>query len=218
MTAPSPAELATVPVLASLAAAERRALAPRFTVSSFARHTVVASEGERLDRFHFVLSGAVQFFWRDPEGRQVKLGIDAAGGHFADATLFGEPILMSVIALEDVRVASIAMADLHALMLQHPQVAVALLRDVVSRLRRLVSRTKAFTMKDVYGRVVDLLQQVAVDVEGRRVAALSHAEIGHRVGATREMVGRVLRDLARGGYVEAGRGRIVLLRQPPPRW
>lgn len=218
MTAPTVAELAAVPLLAALQEPQLQAMAPLFTVRSFPRHAIVAGEGERLEQFHLVLSGAVQFFWRDEADRQVKLGIDGPGGHFADATLFGEPILMSVIALEDLRVASIAMADLHALMLQHPQLAVGLLRDVVARLRRLVVRTKAFTMKDVYGRVVELLLNAAVDVDGRRIAALSHAEIGHRVGATREMVGRVLRDLARGGYIEAGRGRITLLRKLPARW
>ena len=47
---------------------------------------------------------------------------------------------------------------------------------------------------------------------------LTHAEIGQRIGATREMVGRVLRDLARGGYIQAGRDRVTILRRPPPRW
>jgi CRP/FNR family cyclic AMP-dependent transcriptional regulator len=218
MTTPTTEELASVPLLAGLSAAQLDGLSTRFSVLTFPRNTVAAREGERLARFHLILSGRVQFFWRDDADRQVKLGIDGPGGHFADATLFGEPILMSVVALDDLRVASIPMAELHALLLEHPQVAMGLLHDVVARLRRLVSRTKAFTMKDVYGRVVELLLSTAVDVDGRRVAVLSHADIGHRVGATREMVGRVLRDLARGGYIEAGRGRITILRKPPARW
>jgi hypothetical protein len=32
------------------------------------------------------------------------------------------------------------------------------------------------------------------------------------------MVGRVLRDLARGGYIKADRGRMTILRKPPTRW
>lgn len=218
MTVPTAAELGSVPLLAALSPVQLEELAPRFAVRTFPEHAVVAQEGERLEQFHLILSGRVQFFWRDDADRQVKLGIDGPGGHFADATLFGEPILMSVVALDDLRVASIAVADLHALLLQHPQAAVGLLHDVVARLRRLVSRTKAFTMKDVYGRVVELLLDAAVDVDGRRVVALTHAEIAHRVGATREMVGRILRDLARGGYIEAGRGRTTILRKLPPRW
>jgi CRP/FNR family cyclic AMP-dependent transcriptional regulator len=75
------------------------------------------------------------------------------------------------------------------------------------------------TMEDVYARVVKLLLSRAVAADGKLVVErLTHAEIGHRVGATREMVGRVLRDLARGGYVEMARGRIAILRKPPRRW
>lgn len=218
MTTPTVAELAGVPLLASLSEQQLAALAPRFRVIHHPKHAVVVHEGECLESFQLVLAGRVQFFWRDADDRQVKLGIDGPGGHFADATLFGEPILMSIVALEDVRVAAIPMAELHALLIEHPQVGVALLRDVVARLRRLVGRTKAFTMKDVYGRVTELLLNAAEERDGQRVAALSHAEIGHRVGATREMVGRVLRELARGGYIEAGRGRIRILRPFPARW
>jgi CRP/FNR family cyclic AMP-dependent transcriptional regulator len=89
----------------------------------------------------------------------------------------------------------------------------------VARLRRLVQRTKTFTMEDVYGRVVKLLLAAAVQTDDKLVTErLTHAEIGQRVGATREMVGRILRDLARGGYIETARGRITILRKPPKRW
>jgi CRP/FNR family cyclic AMP-dependent transcriptional regulator len=70
----------------------------------------------------------------------------------------------------------------------------------------------------VYTRVAKLLLSRAVQTDGKLVAGLTHAEIGHRVGATREMVGRLLRDLARGGYIGAERGRITILRTPPRRW
>ena len=134
-------------------------------------------------------------------------------------TLDGEPILMSVIALEDLRVASIPMAGLKQLLLRHPQVGFDLLMDVVARLRRLVERTKTFTMEDVYGRVVKLLLATAVKTDDKLVTErLTHAEIGKRIGATREMVGRVMRDLARGGYIEVTRGRVTIVRTPPRRW
>jgi CRP/FNR family cyclic AMP-dependent transcriptional regulator len=73
-------------------------------------------------------------------------------------------------------------------------------------------------MEDVYARVVKLLLARATEKGGKLVADLTHAEIGHRVGATREMVGRLLRDLARGGYIKSERGRISILRKPPKRW
>ena len=219
MTTPTAADLAAIPLFASLSEEELQATAQLFTVRSYPKDAIVATEGDRLDLFNIIMSGRIQFFWHDEAGYQVKLGIDGPGGHYADVTLDGQLILMSVIALDDLRVASISMAGLKQLLLRHPQVSFDLLMDVVARLRRLVERTKTFTMEDVYGRVVKLLLAAAVETNDKLVTErLTHVEIGQRVGATREMVGRVMRDLARGGYIEVDRGRVTILRKPPRRW
>lgn len=219
MTAPTVADLAAIPLFASLAPQELQEVAKLFVVRAYPKDAIVATEGDRLDYFNIILSGKSQAFWRDQAGHQLKLGVDGPGGHFVDATLGGEPTLVSVIAVEDLRLASIPMTELKQLLLRYPQVAVVLLMEVVTRLRRLLARTKTLTMEDVYGRVVKLLLARAEEADGKRVIErLTHAEIGQSVGATREMVGRVLRDLARGGYVKADRGRITILRKLPSRW
>lgn len=218
MTIPTTAELAAVPLFSSLSQDELRATARLFTIRCYPKDAIVATAGDRLDMFNLILSGTIQWFWRDEADHQLKLSPEGPGGHFADVTLGGEPILMSVIALEDLRLASIPTAELRELLVRHPQVAVALLMDVVARLRRLLQVTRSLTMEDVYARVVKLLLARAVDIDGKLVADLTHAQIGHRVGATREMVGRLLRDLARGGYIKAERGRLTILRKLPRRW
>lgn len=219
MNTPTAADLAAIPLLASLAPAELQEATQHFAVRCYPRNAIVATEGDRLDLFNIILSGKIQFFWRDEAGHQLKLGVDGPGGHFVDATLGGEPVLISVIALEDLCVASIPITEFKQLLLRHPQVAVVLLMDVVARHRRLLRETKALTMEDVYGRVVWFLLARAVETDGKLVTErLTHADISQRVGATREMVGRVLRDLARGGYIKADRGQITILRKPPRRW
>jgi CRP/FNR family cyclic AMP-dependent transcriptional regulator len=65
-----------------------------------------------------------------------------------------------------------------------------------------------------------LLNELAIDQDGARVIAdkLTHQDIAERVGASREMVSRLLKDLAQGGYVEV-RDRQLLLKKPlPPAW
>lgn len=218
MTAPTAAELARVPMFASVAPADLEDLAKRFVVRRFPKGAIVATAGDRLDVFNVILSGTIQWFWRDDADRLLKRLAEGPGGHFADTTLGGEPIMMSVTAIEDLRVASIPTSELKEMLLRHPHLAVGLLMDVVVRLRRLLEATRSFTMEDVYTRVVKLILACAVEAGDNRVADLTHAEIGHRVGATREMVGRLLRDLARGGYIRSERGRITLLRKLPERW
>lgn len=218
MTQPSIDELAAVPMFQALSAQELEDIAARFTLREYPQGAIVAIEGQRLSVFSVILSGCIQWSWTEEGGRRLKLTPEGPGGHFADTTLGGEPILMSIVAIEPLRVAEIPMTDLQALLLRYPEVAMALIQDLVARLRRMTAATRTLGMDEVYTRVVKLLMsRVAGRGEGLE-AALTQAEIGERVGATREMVGRILRDLARGGYIEMSRGRIVILRQLPKRW
>ena len=219
MDSPTAGQLAAVPFFESFSRKELEQAAKGFVLRVFAKDAIVSHEGDRVDLFNFILSGSVQAFWRDEAGHQLKLGVDFQGDHFPDVVLNGEPALVSHVALTDLRLASIHIAELRQLLKSHPQAAYALLMDMVARLRRLVARSRTLTMEDVYGRIVKLILSTCVEMDGRRVTEpLTHAEIATRVGATREMVGRVLRDLAKGGYVKAERGRLVGLRKPPARW
>ena len=214
---PTLEELGALPAFATLSNTELESVAKCFTVRTYPRDAVIATEGERLEFFYFILSGNVQAFWRDDEGHQLKLGIDEPGMHFPDQALYGEPTLVSHVAVTDLRLAVIRRDELMQLLERYPRVGLAMLRSIVARFRRMIARAKMLTMEDVYGRVVRLLLASAPD--GRQVRErLTHAEIGHRIGATREMVGRVLRDLVRGGYIAADDGRITILRKLPSRW
>ena len=58
---------------------------------------------------------------------------------------------------------------------------------------------------------------------GRRASALvrdklTQQDIADRVGSSREMVNRVMKELTTGGYVDARDGRIVILRKLPSAW
>jgi CRP-like cAMP-binding protein len=85
-------------------------------------------------------------------------------------------------------------------------------------IRNLIQRAKVFSMEGVQGRVVWLLQRRATSCNGQLVTErLTHADIARRVGATRETVGQILRDLVRGGYLAAGGGRYTILKALPGR-
>lgn len=219
MSAPELTDLARVPLLAMLTRAELQAAASRFVVRAYPKGAILVSEGDRVTMFNFMLSGTARFFWRDADGRQLDIADVGPGEHFVDATFGGEPALASLIALEDLRVAALPMEDFEALLQQHPQLALAFVKRVIQRFRRRLEATRQFALEDVYGRLMRFLIAEAVDVAGcRKTRRLTHSDIGRRVGATREMVGRVLRELVRGGYIRVERGQITLLRDLPRRW
>ncbi len=47
---------------------------------------------------------------------------------------------------------------------------------------------------------------------------LTHQEIANRVGASREMVSRIMKDLTDGGYIRVESGRMIISRHLPPGW
>ena len=219
MTSATAADLAGSTLLATLSPEELQAAAQRFTVRRYPKGAILVTEGDRLEFFSIVLAGKAKFFWRDDEGRQVDVAIVGPGEDFAAQAIGAEPMITSIIAIEDLRLASTPVPEFERLLLRHPQLALAYLKRVIFLFRRSMLGRKAFSMEDVYGRVTQLLVASAVETDGVLVTErLTHAEIGQRVGATREMVGRVLRDLARGGYIRSDRGRIAVLRTLPRRW
>lgn len=219
MSAPTAVDLARVPLLAALSPDELEMAARLFTLHRYPKGAILVSEGDRLDDFNFMLSGAAKFYWQDDEGRQLDIATVEPGAHFVDATFGGEPALASLIALEDLRVASIPMKDFEQLLMQHPKLAIAFIKRLIKGFRRRLKATRVFAMEDVYGRVTQFLLSRAVESDGRLLTErLTQEEIARRVGATREMVGRVLRDLTRGGYLEVERGRISILRKLPRHW
>ena len=74
---------------------------------------------------------------------------------------------------------------------------------------------------DVYGRLTRCLYELAApqaDGSARIDERITHQEIASRVGCSREMVGRILKDLESGAYLEVEDRRIVLMKKLPQRW
>jgi len=218
MTAASADDLRGVPLFAALSDDELQAVAPHFTAHAYPKNAIVLNEGELLTSLSIVLAGRSRHFWRDEEGQEMDLVVLGPGELFGLVALIGEPALISSIAVEPLVVASIRAQEFEALMARFPSLAAQLLREAIRTVRHLIQRAKVFSMEGVYGRVVWLLERRATLVDGKRVTErLTHADIARRVGATREMVGQVLRELAHGGYIAPGGGRYAILKKPPRR-
>ena len=205
-------------MFAALGDGELNLIAPLFTIRAYAKNSIIVSEGEPVGVVFFVLSGRVRLFWRDRNGEEMDLAILAAGENFGLVSLIGETILTSSVALEPLVVAAITSQALEDLLVRCPAVGVRLLKEAIRVIRLLIQRAKVFSMEDVYGRVVWILQRHATPCDGRLITdRLTHADIARRVGATREMVGQVLRHLARDGYLAACGGRFEILKSLPRR-
>jgi CRP/FNR family cyclic AMP-dependent transcriptional regulator len=205
---------------AGLDEAALQKLAPGGVVRSYARNVVVVSEGDATDSLYVVLSGRVKAFVSDESGRELVVNTIGAGDFFGELVLDGGARSASIMTLEPSRFFIIPQRDVEALLASNPEFAKNLMRKLIGKVRSLTARLLDLALKDVYGRLVKFLEETAVEQGGRRVIPerLTQGEIAARIGGSREMVNRILRDLAAGGYVTVDAKHIILHRKLPAHW
>ncbi|HWY73355.1 MAG TPA: Crp/Fnr family transcriptional regulator [Burkholderiaceae bacterium] len=209
--------LAGVPLFAGLNRAELAPLAAMTVARSYPRNLIVVSEGDRADTLYFVLSGRVKVFVGGDDGREIVLSTQGPGTYFGDMMLDDGVRSASVMTLEPCRLAALSRDVFRDFLVHHPDTALALIKSLIRRTRSMNDRLRDLALLDVYGRVAKLLLSLAREVDGRLIIEerVTQQEIGERIGASREMVGRILKDLKAGGYVRLEGRRIVILRKPP---
>jgi CRP/FNR family cyclic AMP-dependent transcriptional regulator len=92
---------------------------------------------------------------------------------------------------------------------------------VIRRARLATRSARSMALLDVYGRVAWLLDELAApQPDGTRVIAgrLTHADIASRVGCSREMVSKLMKDLVNGDFLAVQRGLITIRRPLPSNW
>jgi CRP/FNR family cyclic AMP-dependent transcriptional regulator len=101
-----------------------------------------------------------------------------------------------------------------------PDFALQLIAKLIDRARLATDNVKHLALLDVYGRVARLLLNMAEEKDGKLVIPekLTQQDIAERVGASRDMVSRIVRDLTAGGYITVDHKQITINKKPPARW
>jgi len=212
------ADLTKIPLFEGLAEADLRALAERTAARSFPKNAIVVNEGDRTDSLYLILSGKVKVYLGDESGKEVILDMKGPGQYFGEMVLDDKPRSATVMTTEPSQFAVLSRADFTAFLLKHPEVALQVIRNLIRVARGLNENVRSLAMLDVYGRVARALLELAVEKDGKLVIEkLTQKDIANRVGASREMINRILRDLSQGGYVSIEGGRIIIHKAPPER-
>lgn len=213
--------LTHVPLFSGLSGAEVQPVLNHATKKTVAKNTIIMSEGDQSASLYVILSGKVKVFLQDDEGKEVVLGYQEPGEYFGEMALIDdEPRSASVMTVEKSTFLVISKQDFKQCLTDHPDIAFALIKGLVLRLRLLTENVKDLALTDVYGRVVKLLSGLAQPHAGKMVItdAPTQQDIANRVGASREMVGRILRDLTSGGYLKVEAKNITINNKLPPGW
>lgn len=189
---------------------------------SFRKHAVLMTEGDAGESMYVIKTGSVKVYVSDDEGRELVLYQQGKGAAIGDISLLDdEPRSASVSTLEPTTALMIGKQAFLQCLRASPEMAINIIRSLTQRLRDATEGSRSLALDNVYRRLADKLQELCTGEEGSSLATprkYSHQELGNMIGASREMVGKVMAELVKGEYIEVRDGRIHLLKKLPRNW
>ena len=216
MTAPASVSmllLRNVPLFSVLTENQLAVLTGAVSRKSLPRGTIIIAAGDTTESLYVLISGRLKVMMSDDEGREVILAILGPNEYFGEMGLIDDLTRSaSVVALEACEVLSLSKRDFKRCLAENFEMAMTVMRGLVKRLREADQKIGSLALMDVYGRVARLLLEMSETVNGQKVVTkkLAKQDIAKMIGASREMVSRVMKDLQSGGYIEVRPGSIFL--------
>jgi CRP/FNR family transcriptional regulator, cyclic AMP receptor protein len=218
----------------SKTAATRTVTKPRLSVDlqvladlgqqrSFRKDAIIVNEGEIGDALYVLIQGRVRVFSADTSGKEITLGTILAGDFFGEMSLDGGARSATVAAQEPCLCAVIPNAHVLAYIRDNSEFAISLLQTTIVRARAATQAARDMALLDVYERLAQTLNHLAkVTTEDNMPkiidSLITHGELAAYIGASREMVSKLMKDLERGGYVQVNTRQITLLKKLPAKW
>ena len=222
MTLPTaPPSVALNPLAQAVMSDALVALVERGEVRRYRKGTLLIQEGDVGDTVFIILSGRLRAYSAGENYREVTYGVYGPGEYIGELNLDGGPRSASVITLEACQCAVVTRRTLERFIADRPEFAFELLAKGIRRVRAMTMSVRQLALNDVYGRLKLLLVSLAVAQPGgtlRLGERITHQEMANRLGCSREMVSRLMKDLERGGYIALDAGHYVLARALPQRW
>jgi CRP/FNR family cyclic AMP-dependent transcriptional regulator len=185
---------------------------------SFPKNTILFSRGDESDALYLLYKGTVKAVINDETGKEIVLSTFGPGEYFGEISfLDGEARSATVVTREPVQVLIIYKNDFKKILFSNPDIVFRLLRELLKKLRRSTEQIESLALMDVYKRIANLLSQLAKPQDAKWVIEekLTHQEISNRVGSSREMVSRIMKQLQTGGYISIDRKKIIIHKKLP---
>lgn len=204
-----------VPLFSMLTAAQAGSVAQAVVKRRFRRGELIVEQGKKSNALTIILTGRARVISTDVRGREVILASMSAGDYVGEMSLIDdEPHSASVCAEIQTDALILSRVEFARCLPDADSMAYAVLRDLVRRLRQADRKIESLALMDVYGRVARALLESA-EATGQDLALIrakvSRQDMAKMVGASREMVSRVMKDLEERGFIETREDGLVLL-------
>lgn len=188
-------------------------------VKTFPKNTVIINEGDRTNSVYLIRSGRVKVFLCSEDGKRVDIKVLESGDFFGEMVLDEGPRSASVVTMAPSQLSFIPQSVFREFVTKNPDFAMRVILKLILRTRGLLKNVKSLALLDVYGRVARILLELATLENDKLVIKekLSARDIAHRIGASREAVSRILKDLTDGGYIRKDGMRVTIAKTLPQR-
>jgi CRP-like cAMP-binding protein len=204
--------LRTLPILSSLTAGQFARLLPSVRRRSFSSRACILSAGEPACGLYIILLGRVRLRHQDQEGRALTAATFGPREFFGEMGLIGlRPDPASVEATEDCEVVYIGREALLKCLNENAAAAMCMLRVAITRLSRAHRQMANLAFTNVYGRVAQVLVESGHEVNGEWHVDPGSEQIASMVGASREMVSRVLKCMIEKHLLRRDKRRLIVL-------
>ena len=213
--------ISDISLFSDLSEAEYEIVTSHAKIRTYPKNTIILNEGDEAASLFFITSGKVRIFLSNEDGKEIILNELGPGEHFGELALIDDaPRSASVMTVRETKLALISKADFRRVLESHPGIAVNLITSLTRRFRMLSENVKSLALLDVYGRVAKILLDMSVEQDGNRIIPErpTQQEIANHIGASREMVARILKDLEIGGYITIERKTILIKENLPARY
>ena len=200
-----------------LTAAQAEAVAAAVTKRRYKRGEMIVEQGKKTNALFIVLTGRARVVTSDSRGREVILATMHPGDYIGEMSLIdNEPHSATVRAEVQTDVLVLGRLEFARCLPENTSMAYAVMRGLVQRLRQADRKIESLALMDVYGRVARALLEFAVpDRDGNLVIRerISRQDIAKMVGASREMVSRVMKDLEERHFIETRADGSLLVKE-----
>ena len=208
-----------VPLFALLTAGQAEAVAEAVVKRRFKRGEVIVEQGEKSNTLFIILTGRVRVVTSDKRGREVILATLQPGDYIGEMSLIdNEPHSANCRAEVQTDMLVLGRAEFARCLPEHSSLSYAILRGLVRRLRHADRQIESLALLDVYGRVARTLLEMSEEVDGVKIIRnkVSRQDMAKVVGASREMVSRVMKDLEERGVIETQDNGSVVIKERAP--
>ena len=205
-----------VPLFALLTSAQAEAVAGAVVKRRFKRGEVIVEQGDKSNMLFIILTGRARVVTADKRGREVILATLQPGDYLGEMSLIdNDPHSATVRAEVQTDLLCLGRAEFARCLPENSSMAYTIMKGLVQRLRAADRKIESLALMDVYGRVARALLEFATpDREGHLTIRerISRQDIAKMVGASREMVSRVMKDLEERGFVETREDGSMLIK------